>query len=105
MRKRKFGKGTAIFLPDYDDSTRGFQPLKGAAAEAAVIKKLSHGKIFRNRDATEDDFKSRAGSYRILHIASHTLLDLQNPFIILYGNDTRKTQRMTGFFIPMRSAR
>jgi CHAT domain-containing protein len=75
----KFGKGTAIFLPEYNDSTRGFQPLKGAAAEAAVIKKLSHGKIFRNGDATEDDFKSRAGRYRILHIASHTILDLQNP--------------------------
>lgn len=77
--KKKFRKGTAIFLPDYSNSIQGLQPLKGAAAEAAVIKKLSHGKIYNNGYASEENFKSHAGDYRVLHIASHTLLDLKDP--------------------------
>ena len=80
----KYGSGTAIFLPDYtlykgNKKQPLFPVLKGAASEAAAIKKLSHGRLFKDRQANETNFKARANGYRVLHIASHTLLDDKNP--------------------------
>jgi CHAT domain-containing protein len=81
---RKYGSGTAVFLPDYS-SYKGTEyqsilpVLKGAASEAERIKKLSHGKLFKGFMASENNFKMKANRYRVLHIASHTLLDDNNP--------------------------
>jgi CHAT domain-containing protein len=81
---KNYGSGTAIFLPDYK-SYKGNkkQPLlpvlKGAASEAATIKKLSNGRLFRGSHVNESVFKSKAKDYRVLHIASHTLLNEKNP--------------------------
>jgi CHAT domain-containing protein len=81
---KKYGSGTAIFLPDYSTHNRNnnqfrFPVLKGADSEASAIKKLSHGRLYKGRLADEATFKARASSYRVLHIASHTLLDEKNP--------------------------
>lgn len=81
---RKYGSGTAVFLPDYS-SYKGTEyqsllpVLKGASSEAEMIKKLSHGKLFKGLVANETNFKMKANRYRVLHIASHTLLDDNNP--------------------------
>jgi CHAT domain-containing protein len=81
---RKFGSGTAIFLPDYNSykgkkESQLFPELKGAANEANIIKRISHGKLFSFRLGDELTFKKKAAKYRVLHIASHTLLDEKNP--------------------------
>jgi CHAT domain-containing protein len=81
---RKYGSGTAVFLPDYSsykgtDYQSLLPVLKGAASEAEMIKKLSHGKLFKGLLANETNFKMKANRYRVLHIASHTLLDDNNP--------------------------
>jgi len=81
-QKKKYGRGTALFLPEYSGNvTNTFPQLKGAASEAKSIKKLSHGKIFESTKAREESFKSEAGRFRVLHIASHTVLDSLNPFL------------------------
>jgi CHAT domain-containing protein len=81
---KKYGSGTAIFLPDYSTYNGNikqfrFPVLKGADSEASAIKKLSHGRLYKGGLADEATFKARASSYRVLHIASHTLLDEKNP--------------------------
>lgn len=81
---KKYGSGTAIFLPDYRSyKVMNKQPLlpvlKGAASEAATIKKLSNGRLFKDRHVNESVFKAKANGYRVLHIASHTLLNEKNP--------------------------
>jgi len=81
---RKFGSGAAIFLPDYNsyngekDGVR-LSLLEGAAAEASVVKKLTWGKLYKGNMADESTFKARASRYRILHIASHSILDAKDP--------------------------
>jgi CHAT domain-containing protein len=85
-RDKKFGRGTAIFIPDYGSYQKGayaeiFYQLKGAENEATAIKLLSHGKIFCNELASEASFKKYAKGYGILHIASHTMLDDANPML------------------------
>jgi hypothetical protein len=59
---KKYGSGTAIFLPDY--SSYG---------------KSKNRFLFKGNLANETAFKSRVNGYRVLHIASHTLLDEKNP--------------------------
>jgi CHAT domain-containing protein len=84
--RREYGSGTAVFVPDYQsyskkENAEQFPVLKGAAAEALSVKKLSHGRIYKGDDAGEAFFKRHAGKFRVLHIASHTLLDEDNPFL------------------------
>jgi CHAT domain-containing protein len=95
-RRKRTGKGTGIFLSDFNaktvfnDSIR-FPELKGAESEAHAVKKLSGGKVFKGRKSTESMFKSNAGKFLVLHIASHTLLDAVNPFlscVLLTPKDT-----------------
>jgi CHAT domain-containing protein len=83
---RGYGSGTAVFLPDYKSYPEKanfpqFSELKGAASEASAIKKLSYGKLYEGNKAGEAAFKSQAGRFRVLHIASHTLLDENNPLL------------------------
>jgi|WetSurSiteA1Bulk_404760.scaffolds.fasta_scaffold00196_4 CHAT domain-containing protein len=83
-RFRKSGLGTGVFLPDYN-SYKGkkdrerFPVLEGAATEASVVKKLMRGKLYRGKWATETTFKACASRHKILHIASHTILDEKDP--------------------------
>ncbi len=77
-----FGSGTAIFLPDYDLKNKemaGLSSLEGAASEAQAVKRLTGGRLYKGPMANKTTFKARAGRYRILHIASHTILDEKNP--------------------------
>jgi CHAT domain-containing protein len=86
QNKRRKAKGTGIFLPDYstyrNKSMQDQLPLlKGAAGEAALIRKITHGRLFDGTFANEENFKSKAGRFRILHIAAHSFLDDQNPLL------------------------
>ncbi len=86
QNKKKKVKGTGIFLPDYSTYRNNrikdqLQELKGAAGEAALIRKISHGRLFDGTQANEASFKKKAGHFRILHIAAHSFLDDQNPLL------------------------
>ncbi len=82
---KKFGSGTAIFLPDYESSGDNIRrdslllSLEGAAYEARAIRRLTIGKLYSQDKADESTFKSRAYRYRILHISSHSVMDETDP--------------------------
>ena len=86
QNKRKKSKGAGIFLPDYSTYHNKsiqdqFPELKGAAGEATLIRKITHGRLFDGALANETSFKSKAGRFRILHIAAHSFLDDRNPLL------------------------
>jgi CHAT domain-containing protein len=82
-RERLSGMGgrTAIFLPDYKKmkQTESFSLLPGAIEESESIHKKLGGRIYKGHEADETTFMRKAGKYRILHIASHTIVDETNP--------------------------
>lgn len=84
--RRKKAKGTGVFLPDYSTYSKirtqdQLPELKGAAHEASLIRKITHGRLFGGTLANENNFKNKAGRFRILHIAAHSFLDNQNPLL------------------------
>lgn len=56
------------------------EELPGAVWEAENIIKIMKGKKLIGEEATESTFKKLASSYDILHFATHTRIDNQNPF-------------------------
>ncbi|MBY0433209.1 MAG: CHAT domain-containing protein, partial [Cyclobacteriaceae bacterium] len=68
----------------------GNLPLPGAAAEVKSISQLMQGDSWTEQEASETNFKTKAGSYGILHLAMHTLLDNENPEYseLLFNHDT-----------------
>ncbi|MBN1790348.1 MAG: CHAT domain-containing protein [Bacteroidales bacterium] len=82
---KKFGSGTAIFLPEYSSSSGNsnrdslLANLDGAAYEAREIRRLTGGKLFSRNRADESTFKAKAHLYRILHISSHSIMNVQDP--------------------------
>ncbi len=84
--KRKKAKGAGIFLPDYNTYSGKrvhdqLPELKGAAGEASLIRKITHGRLFGGSLASENNFKNKAGRFRVLHIAAHSFLDDRNPLL------------------------
>jgi CHAT domain-containing protein/tetratricopeptide (TPR) repeat protein len=55
------------------------QDLPGATWEAEAILKMMKGKKLIGEEATEAEFKKLASSYDILHFATHTRIDDENP--------------------------
>ncbi len=53
-------------------------PLKGAAREIEEISQKIFGKKRIGRDASETKFKSEAGKYGVIHLATHAILDNDN---------------------------
>lgn len=53
--------------------------LPGAAEEAEAIMKFISGELLAKDQATEANFKQKAGSYDILHFAMHTYIDDKDP--------------------------
>jgi CHAT domain-containing protein len=82
--KIKYGSGTAVFLPDYksygmSNGSYLFPELEGAVTEAENIRKISGSRVFSGDKANEAFFKSKSPKYRVLHIASHTILNEDKP--------------------------
>jgi CHAT domain-containing protein len=50
-----------------------------ANKEAILIGRLTKGKVVLAQDATEEEFISEAGNFDILHLATHTIIDDNNP--------------------------
>ena len=73
---------TAIFLPRYPGSLNGSDTLsilRGAQNEALAIQQITKGRLFGFQAANEASFKQEAPLFGVLHLASHAVLDNQNP--------------------------
>lgn len=87
---KQANKELAAFVPKYDGSKIDLNlvqntvreqlfPLPGAKLEVAGITKLIEGQIFKEDEATEENFKANAGNYDILHLAMHTEINDSLP--------------------------
>jgi CHAT domain-containing protein/uncharacterized protein HemY len=72
-------------------------PLPETAREAKALERLygrQQSKVFVGAEATEDRFKAEAGEFRILHLATHGLLNETNPMyshvLLSSGGQTAK---------------
>lgn len=82
--KIKPGKTAAFFIPEYPSSNYINNPqylinLKGIHEEARKARNMIGGDIFSNKQANKTRFKLCAGDYKIVHIASHTRMDVEIP--------------------------
>lgn len=55
------------------------QPLPFAKKEVTSISELLNGKTVTDNLASEENFKASANSFNILHIATHAIIDEENP--------------------------
>ncbi len=86
QRRRQGGKGVAGFAPIYpandsipDYPGRNLGPLFNNQEEVSQIKAVVQGRAFLGKGATEASFREEAGSYQVLHLAMHALLDDEDP--------------------------
>lgn len=63
--------------------------LNWAASEVETISDLFSGDAFVNSDATEEVFKEKVQNAGIVHLATHTLIDDENPLYskMVFSND------------------
>jgi CHAT domain-containing protein len=54
-------------------------PLVGIKEEANFISRLYKSRIYKNKSASEENFKKYAGNYNIIHLAMHTVIDDKEP--------------------------
>jgi CHAT domain-containing protein len=80
--ERKPNRRVAFFLPDYSSFGIGgglksnqLTPLLGAREEVDAVRKMVGGDLFAGNSASENTFKCVASKYKVIHIASHTILD------------------------------
>lgn len=57
----------------------GLHSLPGAIAEAKIVAELMGGEYVTDSLASETHFKREAPDYRILHLATHSIVDVNNP--------------------------
>jgi CHAT domain-containing protein len=61
-------------------ATDGTLPvLKYAPEEASFVARIASGKLFRDTSATKNRFTATAGSFDILHLAMHTVINNNDP--------------------------
>ena len=93
QEKSQAAEGYIGFAPDFSreeldlfadaSSVRGefqyLQPLPFARQEVESISGLLHGELAINEMANENYFKSKASGYEVLHVATHAIIDEDNP--------------------------
>lgn len=62
-----------------DDTSSVFQALPAALEEVKEVSKILNGEAFAGRVATESQFKSIAQQYAVLHLATHAVVNNNNP--------------------------
>ncbi|WP_299761162.1 CHAT domain-containing protein [uncultured Dokdonia sp.] len=68
------GKGWLGFAPKYYKN-----PLPNNAKEVKEIEKITNGKSYLGEEATKENFIALSKEYNILHLATHTEVDQNNP--------------------------
>lgn len=87
---KQANKELAAFVPKYNGSSIDLNlvrttlrdhlfPLPGAKLEVAGITDLIKGEVYKENEATEENFKIKAGDYDILHLAMHTEINDSLP--------------------------
>ncbi len=76
-----YKESLAAVYPNFPYRTRGENliDLPATLQEVKDIKKILRGDIYLNASATVEKFKEIAANYRILHIATHGIVDNINP--------------------------
>ncbi len=72
-------------------------PLPGAEDEVQLIGKLMAGDILLGNKATEKNFKDKAFNYKLLHLATHAILDDSDPLYSKLILPTDSTSKEDGF--------
>lgn len=62
-----------------DDTSSVFQALPAALEEVEEVSKILRGEAFAGRVATESQFKAIAEQYAVLHLATHAVVNNNNP--------------------------
>lgn len=71
----------AFGIKNFENIQGSFPPLGGAEREVLYLKeKFPAATVFLNDDATEMKFKQHATHAEILHIATHGIANMENPF-------------------------
>jgi len=70
-------------------NSNGFT-LPGAIEEVKTISNIMSGQHWIGRTASESSFKQNAGNFKILHLATHGLMDDKNPLLseLLFNSDS-----------------
>jgi CHAT domain-containing protein len=92
LKKKAFGKKLMAVAPDYvynlqKQSTsdelfatrKQYDPLKFAQIEVDNISAIFSAEVYKNKDASETQFKKHAPNYNIIHLAMHTEIDNESP--------------------------
>jgi len=74
--KKLFKAGFIGYSPTYEE---GFSNLPNSETEVKEIADIQHGKYYTGSQATENAFKMNASGYKIIHTASHGIIDEDNP--------------------------
>jgi CHAT domain-containing protein/Tfp pilus assembly protein PilF len=67
-------------------------PIPGVQKEVENISKIFNSSVFEDKQATEANFKVKAGNYGLLHLAMHTIINDKNPLyskLVFYQNDDK----------------
>jgi CHAT domain-containing protein len=93
-RTRKNKSNSLVsFVPEYENiyyegyqnkdtifnDIHALRPIAGIKEEASFISKLYRSRIYKNKRASEENFKKHAGNYNIIHLAMHTIIDDKDP--------------------------
>ncbi|MDN5200706.1 CHAT domain-containing protein [Fulvivirgaceae bacterium BMA10] len=63
-----------------NDVVRGsLAPLEGASRELQNIRQIIKGEVLNGVKASEGEFKEKAGQFGIIHLATHAIIDDENP--------------------------
>jgi CHAT domain-containing protein len=79
------------------------QNLPYAIEEAAFVRQLTSGTLYKDDLATESAFKTVAGNYDVIHLAMHTVLNEKDPMnsgmIFSKGSDPQENPYLTTYEI------
>jgi len=75
---------------DIANIRKGLQPLPGAEKEVELMSEHLYGEFFKGLDANEQNFKSTAKDYEIIHLAMHGVLDPRSPILssLVFSEDS-----------------
>lgn len=70
---------TNDFAIDRQGESDSLSELSGASEEVEILSSLFEVESLKQQDASEYEFKQRAGSYDVVHLATHAIIDDINP--------------------------
>ncbi|MCG8696892.1 MAG: CHAT domain-containing protein, partial [Bacteroidales bacterium] len=87
--KKGIKRNIAAFAPSYADTK--YAQLKYSTGEAQSVARLTRGKLFKDAEASETNFKQYFDAYSVLHLAMHADADSLNSSysrLVFDQNDT-----------------